>query len=543
MRTKPICYFLVMAPLLLPAPLTAQEVLTAQWGRHEIAFRGKGARPDTELAVEFTSPSGKRRSVDGFWDGGETWRVRFMPDEKGMWEYRTRSKPAVAGLDGESGVFGCVAAKTTNPLLRHGAVRVAKSGTHLEHADGTPFFWLGDTVWTGPAFSTMQDWQAYLKDRLDKRFSVVQFNAVCPWRTAAADRDGMTAFTGRKGIAINPKYFQRLDAHMDAINERGMVAAPVLVWALTKHDPGIWLAEEDIVKLVRYQVARYGAHHVVWILAGDNPYSKESAERWKRVGRAVFGEESHAPVTTHPTGMNWPWEAWRDEKWLDILGYQSGHGDDARTLRWIHSGPAAQAWRKGAPKPIVNLEPPYEDHLGYQSRKPHSAYNVRRAVYWSLLSTPAAGVTYGGHGLWSWQSVAGKTPPDHPGTGVAKTWREALDLPGAAQMKHMAELFTSLPWWRLRPAQDLLAKQPGGDDPARHVAAARTEKGDAAVVYLPAGGEVALDVKGLARGFRAEWFDPRTGRRTPARAIGPGQFAAPDQQDWVLVLRSEKEGG
>ncbi|MBD3161604.1 MAG: hypothetical protein GF346_05195, partial [Candidatus Eisenbacteria bacterium] len=37
------------------------------------------------------------------------------------------------------------------------------------------------------------------------------------------------------------------------------------------------------------------------------------------------------------------------------------------------------------------------------------------------------------------------------------------------------------------------------------------------------------------------WFDPRTGRSIPARAVaipGTPAFAAPDDRDWVLHLRA-----
>ncbi|MEZ4664190.1 MAG: DUF4038 domain-containing protein [Caldilineaceae bacterium] len=58
------------------------------------------------------------------------------------------------------------------------------------------------------------------------------------------------------------------------------------------------------------------------------------------------------------------------------------------------------------------MEPPYENHVAYQSGQPHDAHSVRRAMYWSLLNAPTAGVTYGGHGVWGWDD--GSTPPvDH----------------------------------------------------------------------------------------------------------------------------------
>lgn len=512
----------------------------ALWGRFERTFTATGLVPyETELTVEFIAPSGKKYTVPGFWDDDRTWRVRFMPLETGAWQYRTRSRPAIPGLDGESGQFECHPSATpATALLKHGPVRVASGAYHLEHADGTPFFWLGDTVWTGPAFSSQQDWQTYLEARAADGYSVVQFNAICPWRTAPTDADGQTAFIGHRGIRINPKYFRRLDERMDAINAAGLVAAPVLLWANKGTDPGNYLSEEDAIALIRYEVARYGAHHVVWILAGDNPYDEVSAERWKRIGRAVFGAAPHAPVLTHPTGGNWPWETWNDEKWLDILAYQSGHGDSAATLTWLHSGPQTRGWERAPARPIINLEPPYEDHLGYESRKPHSAYNVRRAVYWSLLRTPTAGVTYGGHGLWSWQTVEGKTPPDHAYTGVAKTWWQALEMPGSKQMRHVAELFKTLPWWHLRPAQDLLDDQPGATDPARFVAAAQTTDGSAAVLYLPVGGTIVCKRQAVEK-RSATWFDPRTGELRPAAAGADGCFEAPDTQDWILLLRKQ----
>src|SRR5262249_37057117 len=149
-------------------------------------------------------------------------------------------------------------------------------------------------------------------------FTVVQFNTTAPWRNAPADRKGQVAFTGKKDARINPAYFQRLDARLGEANAQGLLAAPVLIWANATTDPGNALPEEDVIKLVRYQVARYQAHHVVWVLAGDNGYRSAAAERWERIGRAVFAGRPHAPVTTHPTGMNWPWEGWRKEVWLDV---------------------------------------------------------------------------------------------------------------------------------------------------------------------------------------------------------------------------------
>jgi hypothetical protein len=129
-------------------------------------------------------------------------------------------------------------------------------------------------------------------------------------------------------------------------------------------------------------------------------------------------------------------------------------------------------------------------------------------------------------------------PRDHAGTGVAKVWHEAQDLPGAFDMQRVAKLFTSLRWWTLKPADDVLARQSGRDDPARFVAAARSDAGDLVVLYLPVGGTVELSqpVVGL-KPEGARWFDPRSGRFQPAKAENGRRFTAPDAHDWVLVLQ------
>ena len=423
-----------------------------------------------------------------------------------------------------------------NPFTRHGKLRIAASGTHLEHTDGTPFFFLADTAWTGPALSTEADWANYLADRKKKGFTAIQFNCVSPWRTAPTDAAGRTSYATRDGKLVpNEDFFKQLDARLKAVNDAGLLAVPVLVWAHKKGDAGFELTEEQIITLVKFEVERYQNANCLFILAGDARYNAPEATRWKRIGRAVFGDHPGLLVTTHPTGMNFPWKDWESEKWLTVLGYQSGHGDDANTVRWIHSGPVAEyGQREKFTRPVINLEPPYEGHVAYQSRKPHSAYNVRRAVYESLLAAPVAGFTYGGHGIWSWNTKPGAEPTDHAGTGPAKHWKEALTLPGATQMGYVRRFFESLPWTELRPAQDLVGQDTGKNDPTKFVSCARTGDGSLVVYYFPAGarGSVRLHIDDP---HKVKWFNPRTGKWNDKKPRG--LFVPPDDEDWLMVVK------
>jgi len=253
----------------LTASAKAQTV--PLWGRWEQTFKaGATAEPETEFNLELTSPSGKIINSAGFWDGGETWRVRFMPTEAGKWAYRTRSAPPVAGLNGKTGEFLCRRGAGDTRFLQHGAVRVSANGRFFEHADGTPFFWIGDTVWYGPILSPKGDWDTYLADRVAKRFDVVHFNVVAPRNGVAADEKGEVSFTGEKHIRINPRFYQRLDERIDAVTSRGILAAIVLTWGLRPVDSGNSLPEAEVVRLIRYLESRYGANDVVWIVTGDN---------------------------------------------------------------------------------------------------------------------------------------------------------------------------------------------------------------------------------------------------------------------------------
>ena len=97
-------------------------------------------------------------------------------------------------------------------------------------------------------------------------------------------------------------------------------------------------------------------------------------------------------------------------------------------------------------------------------------------------------------------------------------------------MSALGSILEGLRWWRLRPAPELLANQPGEADPRDTIAVAATDGRDLVVAHTPGGGEIASagscpagDVAGPAR------------RRERPGAGGGRVFRAPDERDWVLV--------
>lgn len=519
------------------------------WRKFDCQLRSAGdfTNPfqDVQLSAVFTSPSGKETIVDGFWDGGNIWRIRFRPDEMGLWHVVTTYNPAEADeLHQQEASFVCVEPVSETVFDRYGPVGLSEDRRYFAHADGTPFFWMGDTAWNGPLRAGDKDWQYYLDVRQQQGFNVVQW-VTTQWRAASkGDEHNRLAFTGRDPIALYPGLFQRLDRKIEMMNQAGFLSVPVLLWAQkganeasNRLNPGFDLPESEAVLLARYMIARWGADHNVWILAGDATYEGEVAERWTRIGRAVFHSPVHAPVTIHPNSVQWTQRQFENEGWIDFIGYQSGHGDNHEYNGWLVEGPPATHWTTGKPRPVINLEPSYENHLAYHSRKPFDAHATRKRLYWSLLVSPPAGVTYGGHGVWGWDD--GSQPPEgHESTGIPLAWREALTMPGAEQITHLVELFHAQAWWRLRPAQVMLAEQPGIEEKERFVMAARSDDG-LVMIYIPEGTTISLKADHLPPNVTAIWFNPRTGERHPAHIllkVNEWRVTTPDTADWLLIF-------
>jgi hypothetical protein len=122
------------------------------WELQEITFESAlpHENPYTEVVcwIDLEGPDFARR-VYGFWDGGRTFKVRFVATAPGEWRWRSGSNdPADTGFRGGRGELRAVpwtdAEKRENPN-RRGFLRATPNGHALAYADGSPFFLLGDT--------------------------------------------------------------------------------------------------------------------------------------------------------------------------------------------------------------------------------------------------------------------------------------------------------------------------------------------------------------------------------------------------------------
>ena len=126
------------------------------WEMKEIIFTAENEYDnyytDVTVWVDLTGPDFSKR-VYGFWDGGNTFKVRLVATAPGEWKWTSDSnQPDDKGLNNKSGEFTAIEwtkeELATNPN-RHGFVHATPNGHALQYADGTPFFMVGDTWLAG----------------------------------------------------------------------------------------------------------------------------------------------------------------------------------------------------------------------------------------------------------------------------------------------------------------------------------------------------------------------------------------------------------
>jgi hypothetical protein len=91
----------------------------------------------------FQAPDGTEMKIPGFWDGVDTWRIRFSPSQEGEWQYQLY----INDLNGSSPPFE--GSFIVDPSDNHGWLQVGQwldpeySSKYLVHHDGTPFYGIG----------------------------------------------------------------------------------------------------------------------------------------------------------------------------------------------------------------------------------------------------------------------------------------------------------------------------------------------------------------------------------------------------------------
>jgi hypothetical protein len=445
----------------------------------------------------------------------------------------------VCGLNAQVGEG---TAKASGPLR----LRVSANKRFLVYENGKPFFYLGDTAWELFHRLSLEEAGLYMDDRKSKGFTVIQ---AC----VLAELDGLhtpnayqhTPLQNDDPTKPNEAYFRDVDKFLNLATSKGLYVGLLPTWGdkVFKNNwgkgPEIFNAKNARV-YGKYLGTRYkDQQNIIWILGGDrNPRDSGDVAIWRAMAEGIAegtGGYDRALMTFHPApkedGGSSTW--FQNDQWLDFNMLQTGHCKNGNNYEKISHDYALQPV-----KPVMDGEPLYEDHpICFDLKKNgySKADDIRKLAYWQVFAG-AFGHTYGCHAVWQFYDK-GRDPVNSP----ARTWKEALNLPGARQMGFVKKLMLSKPMLDRIPDQSLVRNANPQD--SSYCEATRAANGGYAFIYTPTGKKLQINTKGL-KGPRlaVQWFNPRTGVYSKKEVVVKTSemlFNPPSTGegiDWVLIL-------
>jgi len=504
------------------------------------------SNPFTDVIVEgtFTRDGGEPMKVDGFCDSedGSVFRIRFMPTQPGNYSYSIKYRHG-----------SCEAAHTGNFAVqdgeRRGLVRVDPEHPwhFLWEGNGEHYFWNATTTywlvgWDDETIFKSIDRLAALKVNgvravimgrvkdgsawYENAFPTDDFTFLLnPWQAQQPDDLENPEFDVTRFNTAHWQKYERLLLHA---REKDMIVS--VIFYVDGKRPGVdpfgkeHAGGEDEQRYYRYAVARFAAFsNVMWDVT--NEYRQFRDDAWaKKMGAFIRQRDPYNHLMSVHGHEDF---RFRTSAWADFAMYQ--HWDEHGGYDFMLKNRIEQA-ETGRIIPQINEEYGYEDHYperwGEGRTAPARSADSRRRLAWEMYMA-------GGYQTTGERADTGTGYGADTGGG----WINGRGDDNMIMLKgygHIVDFFTSIRWWELEPDHTFI--QTAQESLENRIYASRSEKGDLAVVYFSAGGEITVKPGALNEGLEAEWFNPCTGDRKPAESQKSDTYHAPDEQDWVLLF-------
>lgn len=546
------------------------------WEMKELIFKSldkyKNPYTDLKMWVELKGP-GFEKKVFGFWDGGDTFKVRITATKPGTWSWKSGSSSNDAGLSNQTGSFNAIewteAEKNKNPL-RRGFIRATANQHALMHADSTPYIAIGDT-WFGLGASRYKwydddkerplgpdaGFKDFVRLRQSQGFNWINVIAAFPnwksddksWllpmndsgrtivRTAWMNFDNGSAkdmsneggnpffFPGKvPGYEnyfpdmdrINPEYFKQLDKKIAYLNEHGFVPFieasrrdASLLWSKYYEWPGSY------TRFVQYVYSRYQAFNtVLGPVHLDIIDLTISPDEYTAAFNEMDKEYGSLPFENLLSANANPstLENWGDSSWITL--HQIGNKREHNFYWYL-----TEIFYSKRPAPALNGEPYY---AGYSDPRGLGAVNYTRGAKGGTDKDNAI-VRSGSYGCFLSGGYAGHVygaegiwGGDVEAKAPVKMW-DAFTWRSAAEMQHLKTFALSIgnEYQRLEPMADLVTPNRSHDVLSYEGWAycSRTPDRKNFLVYFERGCPLA-EIRGanLSGVYSAQWFNPRTGK-------------------------------
>lgn len=445
---------------------------------------------DVQLTAQVTAPSGRKVTVDGFFDGdgaggqsGSVFKVRVFADEAGTWSWTTQSN--AAGLNGRTGSFS-VSGTLAGAFGKGPIVQDPAHPRYFKHQHGSPVYLVGKYLDRAAPASIRFSHTLFSEERTDAdrqalldRHLGMGLNKINVYLANHTDYGSISTTPWLGNADANDK--ARFDLQRWRLYEQ---------WVRRMRDAGIvaqlWFfadgfgnhADADRKRLIQYGMARLSGYaNTVFTLM------TEWQEGWTttEVETHMVYLHQHNPwdrlATVHglPGDFSFP-----TASWADYIDLQAGVSNTI-TPQFVHD--LGLKNRQKAVKPMIQEEFCMGDET-----------DAERKMLWAAFTSGAAASGTGGY------------------------------------LKPFSQFVKTVPFERMAPADGLVVTG------AAYVLA---QEGASYVAYLYDGGTVSLDLSGASGTVEVDWFNPRTGVFQDAPSVSGGtarSFTAPGAGDWALRL-------
>lgn len=496
-----------------PNPMLAGTRMPSigKWERFETVVKNTKSYADpytdATLEVVYTRPDRSNIVFWGFYDGGTTWRIRFIPDQIGEWKYEAKFSDGAPGI---SGTFNCVDSDTPGMLSKDEMNPLwfgFKGGNHCLIRS----FHVGDRFFASNCSDSRRrqflDWaQAQGYNMLSIASHYLNRNS--PGRGQGWDTPDLWP--------LDASEYGKLERILDDLSDRQIMIFPFAgFFGRMSNFP---VDQQDQELYIKYVLARLGAYwNILLNVAGPEPllrpqdYQNISTEAGiNRLGELirsldVFGH----PISVHNRTGD---DVFRDSDWLSYGTLQ---------------GPKVTALRKLSEDLLRNHHPEkplYAQETLWSGNKNHPNYTdnqLRKNAFVLMMSAAAPNFADNG----------GPNPDDmgNSSSGFSGT----MEFSDRRQIRHdiikkVWDFFETIPFYRMSPRQDLV-----------NAGYCLAEERHQYLVYLNSGGSV--DVKVSGDKYHVRWINAQdTSDRRDGGIINSGEnLVAPDDaDDWLLYLTS-----
>ncbi len=463
-----------------------QTINAETWVANEVTFESSKyyADPFNDICVDLLLfGNGRLYKIPAFWDGGNTWKVRFACPSAGTWHYKTVCTDTEnSSLDGRTGKVICSVYSGEHDIYKHGFVTTNAGKKYFTYDDGTPFFYLGDTHWS-LGDETVDMVKTICEHRASQGFTVFQSEPI----GAKFDFTNGITEDDMAGLADYDEKFAIIAAN-GLVHANAQFFFSYFIEPLISNNGGFngnepsASAKAYLEKVSRYWVARYGAYPVIWTLGqevdNDFYWSETNHPEWglennpyKLVAEYIAKHDTYGhPLSAHQENAG------------STAAYGNGEGasdkcrvyfEDAapscfRDIK-AHNFYAAQwhpskteqssfnlekdYWYNSQGKPVIN----YEGQYCYLWTKNFGS----RMQGWVAYLNGMYGYGWGGHDTWSYLNVYDEENDSSDGvdtiTSEEKTnasWQDSLEYASSYQVGYMREFMEKTEWYNLIPRFD-----------------------------------------------------------------------------------------